>query len=66
MKKRLTAYVLAMVLACSCIPTAFAAETDQAVPETTESAISSLYAEAPCQSGTLTVASSNDSYAYEP
>ena len=66
MKKRLTAYVLAMVLACSCIPTAFAAETDQAVPETTESAISSLYAEAPCQSGTLTVASANDSNVYEP
>ena len=66
MKKRLTAYVLAMVLACSCIPTAFATESEQAVPETVESAISSLYAEAPCQSGTLTVASSNDSNVYEP
>lgn len=66
MKKRLTAYVLAMVLACSCIPTAFATESEQAVPETTESAISSLYAEAPCQSGTLTVASANDSNVYEP
>ncbi|MGM9615993.1 S-layer homology domain-containing protein [Butyricicoccus sp.] len=66
MKKRLTAYVLAMALACSCIPTAFATESEQAVPETTESAISSLYAEVPYQNGTLTVASANDSNVFEP
>ena len=66
MKKRLTAYVLAMVLACSCIPAAFATESEQSVPENTESAISSLYAEAPCQSGTLTIASADDGDVYEP
>lgn len=66
MKKRLTAYVLAMVLACSCFPVAFATESEQTVPETTENSISSLYAEAPCQKGELTAASDNDSDVYEP
>ena len=42
MKKRLTAYVLAMVLACSCIPTAFATESAQAVPDTLDSAIKKM------------------------
>lgn len=66
MKKRLTAYVLAMVLACSCFPVAFATESEQTIPETAESSISSLYAEAPCQKGELTAASGDDSDVYEP
>lgn len=66
MKKRLTASVLAMVLAFSCLPTAFAAEVDSGVTNTTQSAISSLYAETPSQSGTFTVGSAKGSNVYQP
>ncbi|MDO4286188.1 MAG: S-layer homology domain-containing protein [Eubacteriales bacterium] len=65
MKKRLTAYLLAMALVCTLIPTAFASQNaDNASTAGTD--ISSLYEQLPQEEGSLTKSVATEDVVFEP